>query len=175
MRGTFDEVRRQATRPLGVRVRTERTGQRVRATAEAVGEAAQLVDRVDVACRTPGSDWRRADGQVTIDATETQDVECRARAIGIGGAPLAQGRAEIQAISAGTPGSPVATPEDAARSASSSSAGSGLDDRDDDGEGAPAWPWILGGTVLVAAAAVVVGIVLFGSDSTNVGGPRLTN
>jgi ribonuclease E len=160
VRRAFDRAREGVARPLALEAGFEETDAAVRFAARAVGAGTDLLRRVRVLCRVDGSAWRESEAapELTTAAGPGQTVECRAEAIGIGGAVLAAAGSEDAPLRHALPAAIVAGPTEAARSVGTPTPATLAGDDDD--ERAPVWPWAVAGAIVVVAATIALAAVL---------------
>lgn len=163
VRDRFAAQSRRVEERLRVKVEATEARGGVRIRAQVTDDLAALVTAVRFGVRTAGGVWQRSDGAaLEVMGEPDSELEFYAEAIGPGGAVLASEgtstaprRSTIEVLLA----PPVVGPGPV----------------DGGGGGVPAWPFLVGGGVLVAAALTVVILFATGSsDSTQLSFPMPT-
>jgi hypothetical protein len=149
---------------------------------------AGLVQSLRVRARVSGAAWRRVErATLEIPAAAGATVEYVAEAVGPGGAVLAQAGTDdaplrttlapalVEAAAAPVVAAPTGTVPASSPVSGGGAAPSGALPRAAEG-GAPVWPWLLAGGVVIAAAAVVVALfVVPGPEGDQpVSGPQVS-
>lgn len=164
VRDRFATQARRVEERLRVKVDATEARGGVRIRAQVTDDLAALVTAVRFGVRTAGGVWQRSDGAaLEVMGDPDSEVEFYAEAVGPGGAVLA---------SEGTSGAPrrstIAGLLAPAETGPGPIVGGG-------GGGIPAWPFLVGGAVLVAVAVTLV--VIFatgGNDGTQLSFPMPT-
>ncbi|MDQ3035413.1 MAG: hypothetical protein M3Y87_23615 [Myxococcota bacterium] len=166
LRRAFASARERVPRAVGLQLSGERDEGTVRIAAAVVDDIAALTQGFRLHARREGGAWQETtDSSLTVDVLPSEAVEYWAEGIGPGGAPIATRGSISEPLRvepvAGAPrigavagAGAITTPGGAAGGAV------------DQGEGLPAWPFVVGGVVLVVAAGVVLG-VYFGTQPTD--------
>lgn len=173
-------LRATGTLRLDVAVRAIPSG--LKLIVRVADDSAALVQALRIRARVPGGAWRRSDrASIEVPTTAGATVQYVAEGIGPGGALI---------VSAGTESAPLTATPGGAPTVDDATSARGLSDALETGHGAPdagagaqasdtggvgAWPWLVGGGVLVAAGAVVAILLLTGSDpNQRIAAPTVT-
>jgi len=186
VRRAYEQAVTRVSGTLRVDVEVESIPGGTRLVARVSDDNAGLVQSLRVRARTAGGAWRRTErATLEVPAAAGATVEYVAEAIGPGGAVLAQAgtddaplRTTLAALGASTPAADVGTPAATTTTGGDTalvSTGTPATPRVDEG-GAPVWPWLVAGGVVIAAAAVVVALfVVPGPDGDQpISGPQVT-
>lgn len=90
LHAAYERLQGQISGPLRVRIELEALEAGVRLTARTEGDAANVVERVELSARRVGGEWQRGrDGNLVLPVLSGERVELYAEAIGPGSAVLA--------------------------------------------------------------------------------------
>jgi hypothetical protein len=140
----WTSVRDQARGALGLKLEAEGAGRALRLRAELTGTVPEGV-QTRIGVRSPGGDWEITDGPETLLGQRSgEEVEAYAEALGLGGLVVAQAGAPERPLSFALQ---VASPT--------------LTSQHDQGDAAH---WLIGGSAVLAAAAVAVTSIMLLRD-----------
>lgn len=161
LRRLFEQARERVPGPVRIEVHVERSGEVMTVTAEVLDDVAALATGFRLFGRAENGDVRQStDSRLDVTVLPNQTGEYWAELLGPGGAVIASQGSEdapltIDATEQGLRPGDLETGEGNGNSESGETSSGGGD------EGIPAWPFVVGGVVLVlAAVAVVLAVVL---------------
>jgi hypothetical protein len=188
VRRAYEQAVTRVSGTLRVDVEAEPMPGGTRIVARVSDDNAGLVQSLRVRARVSGAAWRRVErATLEIPAAAGATVEYVAEAVGPGGAVLAQAGTDdaplrttlapalVEAAAAPVVAAPTGTVPASSPVSGGGAAPSGALPRAAEG-GAPVWPWLLAGGVVIAAAAVVVALfVVPGPEGDQpVSGPQVS-
>jgi hypothetical protein len=169
----FERAKDRTTGRIAVQLVAQTRPGGVRFEARIRNDTSGIVQEVRLGARAPGNAWtQRSNAALEMPASSDSTLEIYAEAIGPGGAVLA---------SDGTPDEPVIGEvselservvgggpiDDGNGSGNGNGNGNGIVQPPDDGGGVPAWPFLLGGGILLAAGAAILIAILVSSANSN--------
>jgi len=191
VRRAYEQAVARVSGTLRVDVEVESMPGGTRLVARVSDDNAGLVQSLRVRARVAGGPWRRTErAALEVPAAAGATVEYVAEAIGPGGAVLTHAGTDDAPlrttlapalVEAATPATTTATAGSAASGGSAAASGTsspaipGAPLRVDEG-GAPVWPWLVAGGVVLAAAVVVVALFVVPGPAGDqpVSGPQVS-
>ena len=148
---------------IAIAVEVEPDDDTIALSVNVTGDSAELVASVELAARTAG-EWLRTSERELAVPRDGERVAYYAVARGPGGAELArEGSADAPSERELPPRAPEIPPSDTreVRAAAITA--------DEDADGVSPWPWLALGVGIAAALGIVLGLVIFSSESELVG------